>query len=274
MHYRKKKQKIGHDRKIIECSQSHGKLFARTTNFDDEGVLERLLSLLQTLARLNTGRLVLSNDPIGGEVVPHNAVSTAAKVDHSSLNDSSPALMCNSAICRARGIAAAAADDFCANIATTTQQALLICDINFKQRKTNKCIVQMNLEFHFLLHRPIKGRKQQRDCGSTRALSNMIRVQERAGGDESGRNTNKEPSLHTFNTPAKVVTFPTQTHGLPYQEPRQQNYRTAKCGQGSHSRLHFRDMQLLYHRIKKRSVQRIMRYNTIKSVSIRIQNMA
>ena len=96
---------------IVAFFQSHGKLMARTTDFEAEGVVERLLSLLPTLAGLKAGRLILSMSATGGQVASSDADSTAAKVDHSSLNDSTPALMCASAICKARGTAAAAADD-------------------------------------------------------------------------------------------------------------------------------------------------------------------
>jgi hypothetical protein len=96
---------------IVAFFQSHGKLMARTTDFVAEGVVERLLSLLPTLAGLKAGRLILSMSATGGQVASSDADSTAAKVDHSSLNDSTPALMCASAICKARGTAAAAADD-------------------------------------------------------------------------------------------------------------------------------------------------------------------
>jgi hypothetical protein len=84
---------------------------ARTTDFEAEGVVERLLSLLPTLAGLKAGRLISSMSAIVGQVDSSGAVSTAAKEDHSSLNESTPALMCASAICKARGTAAAAADD-------------------------------------------------------------------------------------------------------------------------------------------------------------------
>ena len=84
---------------------------ARTTDFEAEGVVERLLSLLPTLAGLKAGRLILSMRATGGQVASSDSDSTAVKMDHSSLNDSTPALMCASAICKARGTAAAAADD-------------------------------------------------------------------------------------------------------------------------------------------------------------------
>ncbi len=84
---------------------------ARTTDFKAEGVVERLLSLLPTLAGLKAGRLISSMRAMVGQVDSSETVSTTAKVDHSSLNDSNPALMCASAICKARGTAAAAAFD-------------------------------------------------------------------------------------------------------------------------------------------------------------------